>query len=328
MMTKARWRHVKQFGIVLCVCVPLYILLSRQRVYTKTCKRLCNKFNECFKISQAVLVYDDDVNESDMTFVQNLMPELSPLQYISEFLWGTFNTRDCHIQSYFRHVHLPSRQRTCAVVANGGILLGSNCGDEINSHDFVFRANLAPIQGFIKDVGYKTNITMLNFESLSRIYRNFTEKSTDSKLDRPAITDRLQFLNDSILWFGKSMQRQEAKLKFKKVIEVLRQGYRFPIRVAYSWKSISIERYWNLQHHATTGFNIYSVATQICDNIALYGFYPFSELEDGSGLQHHYYDDVKYFFYRSHVHNMPLEFSKLQHDAKKENIRLITKKCK
>ncbi|XP_071960332.1 alpha-2,8-sialyltransferase 8B-like [Antedon mediterranea] len=326
MVSKTRWRQV---GILMCASFSLYVVLSYQQTYTKTCKRLCNTLNECFKINQAVLIYNNDVDEKKMSFKQNQMPELSPFQYITEFLSGSFNKRDCLLNSYFSDIQLPTMQHTCAIVASGGILRGSNCGDEINRHDFVFRANLAPIQGYTADVGYKTNITMLNLESLARIYRNFTEKTSDSHVVEDMILNRIRFLNDSILWFGKSMQRQDAKIKLKKVIEVIRKKHNLPVRVAYSWKSISIERYWKLLHHATTGFNMYAVAAQICDNIALYGFYPYSELDDGSHIQHHYYGDLKHFFYRSHVHNMPLEFSKLQNDAMtKDNVRLITKPCK
>ncbi|KAM4663494.1 alpha-N-acetylgalactosaminide alpha-2,6-sialyltransferase 1-like [Discoglossus pictus] len=46
---------------------------------------------------------------------------------------------------------------TCAVVGNGGILNGSNIGQEIDSHDYIFRGNGAVIQGFEKDVGRRTS---------------------------------------------------------------------------------------------------------------------------------------------------------------------------
>lgn len=49
----------------------------------------------------------------------------------------------------------PGRCVRCAVVGNGGILRGSRQGQNIDSHDLVFRMNGAVIRGFEEDVGTK-----------------------------------------------------------------------------------------------------------------------------------------------------------------------------
>lgn len=51
---------------------------------------------------------------------------------------------------------------TCAVVGNSGILLGSNHGELINSHEFVIRLNNARVTGYERDVGSKTSLSFVN----------------------------------------------------------------------------------------------------------------------------------------------------------------------
>ncbi|XP_076399913.1 alpha-N-acetylgalactosaminide alpha-2,6-sialyltransferase 1 isoform X3 [Peromyscus maniculatus bairdii] len=46
---------------------------------------------------------------------------------------------------------------TCAVVGNGGILNDSHVGQEIDSHDYVFRLSGALIKGYEQDVGTRTS---------------------------------------------------------------------------------------------------------------------------------------------------------------------------
>ncbi len=45
---------------------------------------------------------------------------------------------------------------SCAVVGNSQILKESNYGAQIDSHDFVYRMNSAPVEGYADDVGSKT----------------------------------------------------------------------------------------------------------------------------------------------------------------------------
>ena len=70
-------------------------------------------------------------------------------------------------------------QRTCAVIGNGGILLHSGCGHEIDAHDFIIRNNLAEVKGYVADVGSKTNIMTVNGESLRLIVKSLLKNNTD-----------------------------------------------------------------------------------------------------------------------------------------------------
>ncbi|TVU02675.1 hypothetical protein EJB05_51813, partial [Eragrostis curvula] len=64
---------------------------------------------------------------------------------------------------------LGRRFRTCAVVGNSGILLGSGRGAQIDAHDLVIRLNNAPVAGeFARDVGARTSLTLAHSFVLRR----------------------------------------------------------------------------------------------------------------------------------------------------------------
>jgi hypothetical protein len=63
------------------------------------------------------------------------------------------------------------RFRTCAVVGNSGILLGSGRGPQIDAHDFIIRLNNAPAgatAAFAPDVGAKTSLAFAHSFVLRR----------------------------------------------------------------------------------------------------------------------------------------------------------------
>ncbi|KAI3683604.1 hypothetical protein L1987_84112 [Smallanthus sonchifolius] len=54
------------------------------------------------------------------------------------------------------------KYKTCAVVGNSGILLKTDFGSLIDSHEFVIRLNNARIRGFETNVGSKTSLSFVN----------------------------------------------------------------------------------------------------------------------------------------------------------------------
>lgn len=90
---------------------------------------------------------------------------------------------------------LNKHYNVCAVVGNSGILTGSQCGQEIDKSDFVFRCNFAPTEAFQKDVGRKTNLTTFNPSILEKYYNNLLTIQ-----DRNNFFLSLKKLDGAILW--------------------------------------------------------------------------------------------------------------------------------
>lgn len=314
--------------IMTIVCIfSTYLLLFEVEV-TRHCHRLCNGDlnGPCYKKNYAVMIYKDGVPVDEMSFEQSVLPKLTLSELLREFTTGKISHENCVIQEYYPSTSTVDRQKSCAIVGNGGIILNSGCGDEINSHDFVMRANLAPIKPFANDVGLKTNLTILNYESLHTLYHSLY--TLEYKLDHhDELLRRLKFLNDSIVWFAKSMNYKDTRTYLRSVAHVLKNHFSMPIKLAYTWQSVSIEKYWGLEHYASSGFNLFAVAQTFCSEITLYGFYPFDKDENNHRLRHHYYDSKPSEFFTK-VHNIPAEYRKLKqlHDEKK--IQLVIGQCR
>lgn len=59
--------------------------------------------------------------------------------------------------------------------------------------------------------------------------------------------------------------------------------------------------------YASSGLIMYHVATALCSNITLYGFYPYDKSPSGKQLSHHYYEPNLTTF-KTKVHDFEAEF--------------------
>ncbi|XP_072167964.1 uncharacterized protein [Diadema setosum] len=309
------------FGFVAC-----YVLLSEVHL-TRECFKFCNSDSsqDCYLRRTAVLVYDQNVSSHEMSFSQNTHPSINLGSYAMEVLSGRYFDINCPVDHYWPRVSTLSRRNDCAVVGNSGILNGANCGRTIDKHEFIIRANMAPIQGYEADVGTRANLTVLNFETLFYMHKNLTLTHPDDKWHRTYV-DRATYLNDSVLWYSKSTLQRNSSIYLRNVAHVLQDLYRLPIRLAYSWRSVSVEKFYGLTHFATTGFNAYVIAKTFCNHVTLYGFHPSNQDELGNHVAHHYYEDVEYE-YNNDVHNIRSEFRKLQELETKGEVTIVTDVC-
>uniref|UniRef100_A0A673JV76 ST8 alpha-N-acetyl-neuraminide alpha-2,8-sialyltransferase 2 n=1 Tax=Sinocyclocheilus rhinocerous TaxID=307959 RepID=A0A673JV76_9TELE len=92
--------------------------------------------------------------------------------------------------------------KQCAIVGNSGILLNSSCGREIDSHDFVIRCNLAPVEEYATDVGLRTSLVTMN---PSVVQRAFQDLNSEEWVQR--FIHRLQSLSGSVLWIPAFMAK-------------------------------------------------------------------------------------------------------------------------
>lgn len=95
---------------------------------------------------------------------------------------------------------------------------------------------------------------------------------------------------------------------------------------------VFVDRYWltNNVHikRPTTGLLMYTMATRFCEEIHLYGFWPFPLDPQGKPVKYHYYDTLKYeYTSSSSPHTMPLEFRTLSTLHRQGALRLHTGTC-
>ncbi|XP_061533788.1 alpha-2,8-sialyltransferase 8B [Phycodurus eques] len=217
--------------------------------------------------------------------------------------------------------------RLCAVVGNSGVLLNSGCGPQIDSHDFVIRCNLAPVEEYSQDVGHRTNLVTMNPSVVQRAFQDLADDEWRLRFVR-----RLQSLSGSVLWIPAFM----AKGGEERVEWALRLILQHTADVRTAFPSLrllhAVRGYWltNKVHikRPTTGLLMYTMATRFCEEIHLYGFWPFPHDAEGKAVKYHYYDTLKYEYTSSaSPHTMPLEFRTLNALHRQGALRLHTGSC-
>ncbi|XP_024280313.1 alpha-2,8-sialyltransferase 8F isoform X3 [Oncorhynchus tshawytscha] len=187
----------------------------------------------------------------------------------------------------------------CAVVGSGGILQNNSCGAEIDRADYIIRFNLGPVTNS-KDVGNKTHLMTIN-PSQIRSYRNLT------KAPLPLVNRVAAYGNASLLLPAFSYTIcTKPSLDVYHALRPLRPNQvvffnpNFMLNLGRKWKGQGLK-----ERRLSTGLMLASVAMELCKEVHIYGFWPFSLDLNHNPLPHHYYDNVGP---NKGVHSMPEEF--------------------
>ncbi|XP_065807719.1 alpha-2,8-sialyltransferase 8E-like [Labrus bergylta] len=245
--------------------------------------------NSCSGFDKAILNQANTVVEPELVDKRKCSFQVSP---------EVFNT--------FTKEHPFSNKTwdTCSVVGNGGILTDSSCGERIDSAQFVMRCNLPPLgNGYEKHVGVKTDLVTANPSILREKYESLMKR-------RRPFVESLHIYGNSLLLFP--FTRGNTAMCLRAIYSV--EDFGSPIRPVFiNPKYFSkLAAFWRVQGLGSawmsTGLIMTSIALEVCENVHLYGFWPFDNHPYGLyDLTNHYYDDRK----AKSVHAMPKEFGLL-----------------
>ncbi|XP_067909392.1 alpha-2,8-sialyltransferase 8F-like [Heterodontus francisci] len=208
----------------------------------------------------------------------------------------------------------------CSVVGNAGVLTNSSCGAEINQADFVFRCNLAPIIDYKDDVGTKTDLVTSNPSIIITRYKNLNFR-------RRPFVDYISAYKDAFILLSAFTFSFATSPSFKVSYTLQDFGTKqqaiflnpsYMKTVSQFWKAKGVK-----ERRLSTGFIILSAALEMCEEVSVYGFWPFSKGVHGNQLSNHYYDNLR----PSKVHSMPNEFYKILQLHMKGIVKLQADEC-
>ncbi|XP_066290160.1 alpha-2,8-sialyltransferase 8F-like [Branchiostoma lanceolatum] len=182
----------------------------------------------------------------------------------------------------------PAQFQSCSLVGNGGILNDGRCGRQIDSSDYVFRSNFSPVGGaFAGDVGSKTDFITIN-PSVFDLYNKLTTEEDESRFlsDLAKYGEPLLYTHPFRLYDHAKISQHATSLlkKVGRIRQVRASHPDFLLSVASFWKRRGLQ-----ELRPTTGLLLLAVSLSLCEQVTLYGFWPFSEY-NGRPVSYHYFD--------------------------------------
>ncbi|XP_066295527.1 alpha-N-acetylneuraminate alpha-2,8-sialyltransferase ST8SIA3-like [Branchiostoma lanceolatum] len=308
----------------LCTCLLLFAWSGRQKNYTAMNPvsdlraRLLQALNLSLEISltkktcqvgQVFTYKQENVQTAGMTKTfYDLLPDTAPFR--------------------------PRGYKSCSVVGNGGILLKSGCGKDIDAADFVFRCNLPPSDTFEKDAGLKSGVTTMNPSVLSAHYNDFKTAA-----DSERFAARLKQLGNSFLIVPPfvSKNSEDNVERLNNLLTERREE--LSVQPLFMPNSVfdKVERFWREQSgyelseaRVSSGLYLVTLALSICQQVTVYGFYPSHVSPWKSYLRYHYYSPYSFFSFKQigpwGIHDMGEEFAILE-DLHSRNVVRLRLRC-
>ncbi|XP_053575538.1 alpha-2,8-sialyltransferase 8E-like [Bombina bombina] len=191
--------------------------------------------------------------------------------------------------------------KKCAVVGNGGILLNSCCGSEIDQADYVFRFNLPPMN-YSYDVGTKTDLVTSNPSILTKRFSKLNER-------RKPFSDMVKAYGSALIIMPAFYSIGNKDLSFKVYYTLKDFGSELKVFFFHPVYLKNLSDYWTSKgltaKRLSSGLMLVSSALELCDELTIYGFWPFPEDQEGNYVPHHYYDNR---IPKPGFHSMPDEF--------------------
>uniref|UniRef100_A0A3Q1FZV6 ST8 alpha-N-acetyl-neuraminide alpha-2,8-sialyltransferase 6 n=1 Tax=Acanthochromis polyacanthus TaxID=80966 RepID=A0A3Q1FZV6_9TELE len=285
-------------------------LLASLIWYTKL-----NLSSECHGLDKAIITQNNKpVGSQIVTDLNKNTLQVTP-ELFSIFMML------CHLSFMNTEHPFPNKTwDTCAVVGNGGILINSSCGESIDSAQFVIRCNLPPLaNGFEKHVGVKTDLVTANPSIFLNKYGALMGRR------RPFVESLHIYGNSLLLLYSffnpaVSLRAIDAINDFESPIRPVFLNPDYLNSLFLFWRSLGLR-----EARLSTGLIMASLALEICSNVHLYGFWPFSyHPHDLHPLTNHYYDNVQA---KPQVHAMPAEFDLLMRLHSQGVLRLHLGDC-
>ncbi|CAK9153815.1 unnamed protein product [Ilex paraguariensis] len=184
------------------------------------------------------------------------------------------------------------KYRTCAVVGNSGILLKTENGELIDSHDVVIRLNNARIGSFERNVGSKTSISFVNSNILHFCARRGGCFCHPYGADVPIVMYICQpkhFLDYTLCNSSHRAPLVVTDPRFDVLCSRITKYYSLKRFVEVTGKDIEgwPSAHDGLNFHYSSGMQAVMLAVGICEKVSIFGFGK-SDL-----AKHHYHTNQK-----------------------------------
>ncbi|XP_061061065.1 alpha-N-acetylneuraminide alpha-2,8-sialyltransferase isoform X3 [Eubalaena glacialis] len=186
----------------------------------------------------------------------------------------------------------------------------------------VFRCNLPPLSSeYTKDVGSKSHLVTANPSIIRQRFQNLL-------WSRKTFVDHMKVYNHSYIYMPAFSMKTGTEPSLRVYYTLSDVGANQTVLFANPNFLRSIGKFWKSRGiHAkrlSTGLFLVSAALGLCEEVAIYGFWPFSVNMHEQPISHHYYDNVLPF---SGFHAMPEEFLQLWYLHKIGALRMQLDPC-